>query len=487
MKQEYTMIKKVEQYISQYHMIDPGDRIVAGVSGGADSVCLLLLLSEYREICPFQLAVCHVNHMIRTDARKDAEFVRNLCEQKNIPFHLYEYPVEKLADQDGISTEEEGRKLRYTSFETTLKLYGETGKIAVAHNQNDCAETMLFHLFRGTGMTGMAGILPKRDNIIRPILCLDRQTIEAYLVQNKVSWCIDSTNGENTYTRNKIRNVILPYAEKEICRNTTQHLANAAKEAGLIRDFLEKQTQMAMQESVIFTEVTQQTDIPLTEGMQIETQAVIDEGLFLKLEPLLQNYVLLEVLKKLTNGRKDITSGHIADITSLFSIKRNRRIHLPYNLEAVREYDRIIIRCRDEKKDAFLCELQIGKKQELPNGDIVETTFLKREETENIPEKRYTKWFDYDKIINCLMLRQRQTGDYLTVNEALQKKSLKEYMIQEKIPQSARNSTFLLADGSHILWVMGYRISTYYKVTNNTERILEVKVTPYDLKNGRES
>lgn len=455
------MLKVVEDYMEKYHMIETGDTVVVGVSGGADSVCLLLLLHEYQSKKEFKIAVVHMNHMIRSNAKNDADYVKQICDNLQIPFFLYEKDIEGMAKDKGISTEEAGRDARYEAFNEVLASLGGKGKIAVAHNRNDCAETVLFNLFRGTGLTGLSGILPVRDNIIRPVLCLSREQIERYLKRHQFLWCIDSTNKENTYTRNKIRNIIIPYAEKEICKNSADHIARTAGELAEIREYFERQTKIAVNETVTM----KQDEVSIH---------VYD---FLKLENLMQKQVLLYCMEKLTLGRKDIGMKHILDIQTLFQKDGSKQIDLPYQLEAVKQYDNVIIRNRKKRVDnSFYQEVNVPGKIFLPSGKVMEFTIIPSQKDENIPEKTYTKWFDYDKILHCLVLRNRKTGDFLTINELMSKKKVKDYLIQEKVPRDERDDLLLLTDGSHILWVLGLRISEYYKVTNETKRILQVVI-----------
>ena len=402
-----------------------------------------------------------MNHMIRSNAKNDADYVKQICDNLQIPFFLYEKDIEGMAKDKGISTEEAGRNARYEAFNEVLASLGGKGKIAVAHNRNDCAETVLFNLFRGTGLTGLSGILPVRDNIIRPVLCLSREQIERYLKRHQFLWCIDSTNKENTYTRNKIRNIIIPYAEKEICKNSADHIARTAGEIAEIREYFEIQTKIVVKETV-----TMKHD-----------EVSIHVYDFLKLENLMQKQVLLYCMEKLTLGRKDIGMKHILDIQTLFQKDGSKQIDLPYQLEAVKQYDNVIIRNRKKRVDnLFYQEVNVPGKIFLPSGKVMEFTIIPSQKDENIPEKTYTKWFDYDKILHCLVLRNRKTGDFLTINKLMSKKKVKDYLIQEKVPRDERDDLLLLTDGSHILWVLGLRISEYYKVTNETKRILQVVI-----------
>lgn len=184
------MVEEVLQYMTQYHMVEPGDVVITGVSGGADSVCLLLVLQKLAAELSISIEAVHINHGIRTEAAGDAEFVRRLCEDRGIPFHLVCADVEAQAKQEKMSTEEMGRKIRYEAFRQIL---GERkGRIAVAHNSNDRAETMLFHLFRGTGLAGVCGIRPVQGEIIRPLLFLERKEIEQWLQEQEISFCTDA-------------------------------------------------------------------------------------------------------------------------------------------------------------------------------------------------------------------------------------------------------------------------------------------------------
>ena len=207
------MLDKVITYIEENELIQKKDRIVVGVSGGADSVCLFSVLLELQKKYELELFVVHVHHGIRgEEADKDEQFVENLAKKHQIPYYCFWKNIPVLSKKRGLTEEEAGRIVRYEAFYEVLKKVNAT-KIAVAHNQNDCAETVLFQLFRGSGLKGMCGIFPKRDEIIRPLLGVDRKAIEAYLMQKGQAYCTDRTNLEEEYTRNKIRLSILPIAE----------------------------------------------------------------------------------------------------------------------------------------------------------------------------------------------------------------------------------------------------------------------------------
>lgn len=473
-----TIFQKVKAYVEKYHMIAPGDRVVAGVSGGADSLCLFFMLFELSSEIDFQMKVVHVNHGIRREASSDAAYVRKLCEERNIPFILQEEQVKEFAHREKLSEEEAGRIVRYRAFEEALNTFADRGpgKIAVAHNANDRAETVLFHLFRGTGLTGAAGIRPVREQVIRPILCLSREEIEEYLREKKVTFCIDHTNMEDTYTRNRIRNHILPLAEAEVCKGAALHICEAADILLETEEYIREQTGKAFRECVL---------------KEQEDTVVMDADRLNGMGAFIRKQILLEALERLTEKRKDITSAHIRAMTELLEKEGTKQISLPYGLKAVKEYKRLILQKQDKaiaeengRRYPLLCLAPDEPEAvlEVPQLGTATLTLLRREDikkdlkSEDIPEKTYTKWFDYDKISKYAMFRTREKGDYLTINKGLSRKKLKDYMIGEKIPKHMRDRLYVLADGSHILWVPGHRISEYYKITEGTTQILQVQI-----------
>ncbi len=451
--------------------------MVAGVSGGADSVCLLHLLHRLSGELGFRLAVVHVDHGVREEAARDAGYVERLCGEMRVPFYLKKVDMNGYARERGLSAEEAGRQLRYAAFEETLAGQcgdSERGRIAVAHNAGDRAETMLFHMFRGSGLRGLSSIRPVRERVIRPLLCLEREEIEAYLAEQGLSYCSDATNEEDCYTRNRIRHHILPYAEREICSGAVAHMNELADILSETEDYLEEQTQLLYGKYV---------EEDFAEGRRLRVAC----GLAAE-APAMYKRVLLACLERFAPHRKDITGRHIADLAALMTRPGSRELSLPYGITARREYD-VLTLC-DGAEAVWNCACggeAAGDYTVAPPAEIAirgEGTYafclLEREDFDrdwqNIPQNRYTKWLDYDKITTVLMLRTRRQGDYLTIDTALHRKSLKQYMIDEKIPKSQRDRMHVLADGQHILWVPGHRISQRYKVGESTKRILQVQL-----------
>lgn len=467
------MVEEVLQYMTQYHMVEPGDVVITGVSGGADSVCLLLVLQKLAAELSISIEAVHINHGIRTEAAGDAEFVRRLCEDRGIPFHLICADVETQAKQEKMSTEEMGRKIRYEAFRQIL---GERkGRIAVAHNSNDRAETMLFHLFRGTGLAGACGIRPVQGEIIRPLLFLERKEIEQWLQEQGISFCTDATNLGDDYTRNRIRHHILSYTEEEIVHGATANMNRAAKQLQEADEYVMRQTLAAVERCCIFTEHPKAASVKLS--------------LLQKEDPFIQKRLLFYTVCEIAGRKKDITEAHIQSIYKLLQGTGSKECMLPYQVHVYKQYEWVKIekseaeRGISQAKYMELPELpvDIPSVVDVPGLGRVEFRTFPCEKSQIIPQKTYTKWFDYDKITRIMCLRPRQAGDYLTVNQQMGRKSLQDYFVDQKIPKENRNSLYVLAMDHHVVWVPGLRISEYFKITEQTEHVLQVKVLSKEL------
>ena len=459
------MVEEVLQYIMQYHMVEPGDVVIAGVSGGADSVCLLLVLEKLAAKLSVTIEAVHINHGIRAEAGEDAEFVRKLCEDRQIPFHLICADVETQAKQEKMSTEEMGRKIRYEAFRQIL---GERkGKIAVAHNSNDRAETMLFHLFRGTGLTGACGIRPVQGEIIRPLLFLERKEIEQWLHEQQISFCTDATNLGDDYTRNRIRHHILSYAEEEIVHGATANMNRAAKQLQEADEYVMRQTLAAVERCCVFTDHPKAVSVKFS--------------LLQKEDPFIRKRLLFYAVCEIAGQKKDITEAHIQSVYKLLQGTGSKECMLPYQIHVYKQYEWVKIEKREacaEHSGEEYPELPVGIPSviQVPLLGDVEFQMFSYEKSQIIPQKTYTKWFDYDRITTTLFLRPRQAGDYLTVNQQMGRKSLQDYFVDQKIPKENRNSLYVLAMDHHVVWVPGLRISEFFKVTEQTEHVLQVRV-----------
>lgn len=294
--------EKVLETIKKYKLIEEGDSIVVGVSGGPDSITLLDILIKLQKQIKFNIVVAHINHMIRADADDDQKYVEQYCKNNNIPFYLKKEKVEILAKNQKISTEEAGRNLRYEFFNLILEKT-KSNKIATAHTKNDNVETVLMNIIRGTGTKGLKGIEIIRDNkYIRPLLEISRTEIEEYCKKNNLTPRIDSTNMENIYTRNKIRNLLIPYIQKEFNPNIIEAIDRLSQIATEENNYIENTTKEKYKEMLIEEE---------------KTQIILDLNKFNCEDLVIKNRIVLYTINRLFGSSSGIEKIHIRDIIKL--------------------------------------------------------------------------------------------------------------------------------------------------------------------------
>ncbi|MDO4337946.1 MAG: tRNA lysidine(34) synthetase TilS [Eubacteriales bacterium] len=482
------MYEKVRGYIRENQMLTQGDTVLAGVSGGADSLAMLAMLAEYKKEIKFDIHVIHVNHGIRgEEADGDQRLVEEICREWEIPCDVYRYDVPSLALKWKVGTEEAGRMARKKAFEEEGrklgKLSGEAGKehglkIALAHNRNDLAETMLHNLCRGSGLRGLCSMRPVNGKIIRPVLCLDRKEIEHYLKERGISYAVDSSNLEDAYTRNRIRHKILPLLETDVNPQAIAHMAETARVAAQAEEYLTRKgrelaEKYLCREAVLLSE---KESFNLKKSFSLEESFLLGESFF-EAEPILISYGVMEIFFRLSGKRKDFTAFHIRQVQSLFGMQTGKRTELPYGLMAKREYGGV--RIYRMPPDGHKTEQEAEWEIIIPGTTVCSFGELSAKifsyQKEKIPQKKYTKWFDYDKIEGNLTVRTRRTGDFLIVNQDGGHKKLNRYMIDEKIPREERDHIPLVAADSQVLWMIGGRINERYKITPGTRRVLELK------------
>jgi tRNA(Ile)-lysidine synthase len=329
-------------------------------------------------------------------------------------------------------------------------------RIALAHNKNDVAETMIHNLGRGTGLRGLSTMRPCTGNIIRPVLCMERKEILAYLEQKQISYIVDSSNLSDEYTRNRIRHHILPLMEQEVNERAAAHMAETARQIAQAEDYLCRMGREAL--------------LPY----QKEDKEYLLADSFFEAEPVIVNYALWCAFETLAGKRKDFTSLHLQQVRELAGKQTGRQISLPYDLVAERTYGGVRIAKKEQKTiQSVEWELPLPGVLTCPFGTFETKIFSY--EGQKIEEKKYTKWLDYDKIGYNLCIRTRRPGDFLIVNKEGNKKKINRCMIDDKIPKSQRETIPLVACGSEILWMIGGRMNEKYKITPETGRVLELQ------------
>ena len=309
------MKEKVLETIKKYNLIENGDKIVIGVSGGPDSITLLNMLLEIQKenIINFDMVVCHINHMIREEAADDEEYVSNFCKRYNIEFFARRIEIEKIAKKSKIGTEEAGRMARYEFFNEILEKTS-SNKIATAHTANDNAETVLMNIIRGTGTAGLKGIEAKRDNLIRPLIKCTREEIEEYCEINKLNPRIDKTNFQNIYTRNKVRNMLIPYIKENFNPNIIEGINRLSDLSKQENEYLEKQTEKAYKNILIESK---------------KDEIILDLKLFNSQEIVIKQRLVLYTINILFGTRSGIEKKHIEDIIKLCSNNIGNKFLIP--------------------------------------------------------------------------------------------------------------------------------------------------------------
>ena len=456
------MLDRVREVIKRYDLIDKEDKIVVAVSGGPDSICLLHALYAIKEEFKLQIYAAHLNHNFRgIDAQMDAQYVSNFCEKLNIICFIKSMDVPKYAKENALSDEEAGRILRYEFFQEVVERVG-ANKIAVAHNQNDQAETVLMRLIRGTGIQGLTAIHHERGHIIRPLLDISRREIEEYCTENQLFPRTDETNLEPIYHRNKIRLELIPYIEKGYNPNIIESLARTAELLKNDSDFIE--------------EVARDTYKNLRLESSRDNISLDAEGIS-KLPPALQSRAFRLAAEELVGKREVLEYKHIQNTMELLKKRETgKRILLPMGIIVRISYNKIIFTTKEEEDREFYYELSgkerfyIGEIQ----GEII-TKVQMRSDIKSISRDKYIKCFDYDKVENLLNVRNRRDGDRFWPLGLVGTKKLKDFFIDYKIDRDKRDEIPLICDGNEIMWVIGYRISEKYKITEETSRVLTVE------------
>ncbi len=452
------MEKKVRAFMEENHMTEKGDLVIAGVSGGGDSMAMLSVLCSLCDQMGFDLLVVHVNHGIRgEEALRDQRIVEGACRRLQIPCHVRLFDVPAFARENKLGLEEAGRILRKQAFlEEAQAFKGRRVRIALAHNRNDLAETMIFHLARGSGLRGLSGMEPVSGEIIRPLLSVERGEILQYLQEREIPYGEDTTNACDDYTRNRIRHHILPALSSEVNSRAVAHLAEVSPLLRQADDFL--------------TEEGHKLLLSCLRGEEY----LLDPGFFAA-PAILQSYAVLEALSLLSGERRDLEKVHVGQVLDLFEKPCGKAVSLPGGIKAVRTGEGVSLRKSLPVREKLSVEWILP----IPGILSCEWGWFTAEifpyEGQKIPEKTYTKWMDCDKIVPDLFVRTRREGDFLIFDAGGHKKKLKKILIDEKVPEESRDSLPLVARGREILWIVGLRMSERVKITRDTKRVLALR------------
>ncbi len=470
------MLKQlVLKTIKSKELINYGEGVIVGISGGYDSVCLLHVLYSISNELGIKIYPVHVNHILRgEEALRDENFVKSFCSTLGLEVYVKHIDVARKAKLEKTSLEEAGRNARYEAFSLVAEEYGAS-KIAVAHSRNDQAETILMRICRGTGLEGIRGMEYKRDNIIRPLLDVDRLQIEEYVNGIGIEAVTDSSNLHTDYFRNRIRLNVIPVINEASGLDITENLLRLSKIVVAEDDYLRYNSELYYQKAVL-SEKRMYTELDLNVLTEMH-QAV-------------RLRVLRIAVEKTCGTLNGFEYIHMNKIDSLIEDGRTgAQIDLPHSMAVVRTYNSLILKEQGKVlQKQFEKVLQIPGDTEIQNeGIIVKTEILQFKSIKNCREfincneKAHTKFIDLDKLTSSgenILLRNRRDGDVFKPLKSNGTKKLKEYFIDNKVPRDIRDMIPLLALDKEVVWIVGNKISDNYKVTDNTRTVLKISCIP---------
>jgi len=458
----HTTEKKVLSAIHRYQMINRGDSIIVAVSGGADSVCLLKILYTLREYLNIGLTVAHFNHGLRPkEDEKETEFVAKLAKKLNLA--LICDTSNNITKVPGSSIEEKAREMRYQFFQKAINK-NHAQKLALGHTMNDQAETVLMHFLRGTGLTGLSGIPPIRQNcFIRPLIDITRDEIHTYLKQNGESFIIDSSNLETRYLRNKIRLELLPllldYQPKLV-----EHLGELAFLCRQETQFIDEEATKLL-DIITFDSSKHSFDLSLTT--------------FTTLSCSLQYRIIRQAIKKIKGNLRKINRVHIKTIIDCTNKDKPQiKVNLPENITVKKIYNRLRFSLGDmiETHNFSYSINNMGRFQIQEINKTIFFTEISKNHFMLPTASPQEAFLDLDKLKWPLRARNFRTGDKFIPLGVNGFKKVKDIFIDNKIPSEERKKIPILVSRDDIVWVYGIRIDDRYKIKQETKRILRCKI-----------
>jgi len=447
----FSILDKIHNNIIEYNMISNGDKVLVGLSGGADSVMLLVALCSLRDCFGFELHAAHVNHGIRgQEADEDQEFCKKMCAKYGVDFHTTYFDIPYIASVLKTSEENAGRIKRYEYF-NSLCLANGFNKIAIAHNMNDSVETTIINMIRGCALNGLCGIKPVNKNIIRPMYNIERKEIEEYLLANSIIYCTDKTNFSDEYTRNKVRNNLIK-TMSQINPSVVRTIFSNTKALRSDDEFMWLQAESL---NCVYRDCD---------------DVIIDRPIFDNQHISIKRRIVYLAFSLLLGSAQNIEGKHV-DIL-LQHLTSGKRYNMPMGVTATIAFDKIILSNATPVTQSFEYKIKPGDIIKFNEFAACKISFAPKAEFKNTD----TLYIDYDKIENDLILRSRRDGDKVIPYGMNGSKKLKNLFCELKIAADERDSVPILCDGDTIVAVVPYRISELYKVTHATKRILKIQI-----------
>lgn len=450
------LVKGVYATIKRYSMLSGGETVLAGLSGGPDSVCLLHVMERLREKLELTVRALYVNHNLRpSEVPHEIGFCRRLCDDLKMDFSVESVDVRSLARGHGLSKQEAARELRYKALHEAA-VEGGADKIALGHNADDQVETFAMRLLRGSGPRGLSGIPARRGKIIRPLIETSRVEIEGFLCREDIPFVIDSSNLRADYERNRIRQTLIP-AMKEFNPNLIETLLRGI---------------------AVIQEEERYFDIIVTKTLMklISRKTAGRVELFLVPMENMDIVILRRVLRRAideTSGLKGVSFVHIEDIIRLIrSGNAGDRLNLPGGIRVIREYALLVMTSEPAVRIASYSLDPPDKAVIAGAGKVITASF--EEGTDGSADEKSSVFLDAGKMFFPLTIRPRMKGDYFYPSGLGGRKKLQDFFVDEKVPRDERDSIPVVVSGDDIVWVAGYRPDERYRVTGGTEKFLKL-------------
>lgn len=429
--------QQVYENITKNKLLTENDTVIIGVSGGVDSTVLLHVLHKLSsmKVLPLNIKVAHINHGIRKEtAKRDENFVKELCEKMNLPFYLLATNIPQYAKEHKMTEEEAGREVRYNFFNS---LKTPNSKIVTAHHLNDNIETVLMRFLKGAGLSGLTGIKTKRENVVRPMLNIKKSDLIAYANENMISFVEDETNLENDYTRNKLRNVIVPLIEKEVNPSFVESTEKMIRYLSESNDFIKCETQKAI----------------ATVCNVYDDKIEYNVELFKALHPCIRNELLNTTVNDFTNYEiKNIRAWFYEDVESLFDCK-DGAIFKARGLSFFK-HNGIVTMSKDTEKNENV-HIELNKKISFDNQIFYTTKKMNKGET----AKNYIPICSPDDEKN-IVLRYCKDNDVVVFNNTNSMK-INKYFGMMKMPPQNRKQCIVAAIGNKVYWIDGLMSTKY--------------------------
>jgi len=456
------MIKKVNQTIKKYDLLERGERVVVALSGGPDSTALLTVLAPIAKALDLSLIIAHFNHGLRgVESDKDEKFSRELSNKMGLSF--VSGKMDHRKGKKGISPEDYYRRERYDFLNKISEDY-QAHKIALGHNLQDQAETVLLNILRGSGSEGLKGFLPMRDGkFIRPLIEISRREIISFLNEAGIPYRQDSSNKNKIYLRNQIRSELIPYLKEKFNPRIEENLAQMAEILRQEDEFIRQRVAHALKSSVI----ERQQDRILLKIADVN-----------KLHPAIRWRLFKTLLESLSPAKNGFSVIHIKSLDNLAQkCESGKIIVLPLGIEARREYDNLIL----ERKKSCSKQMKYEYTMNIPGSLYVkERKFTVRSELtkkENIDSSGKNEiYLDLDKIQQPLIIRNRRNGDWFQPLGMQGRQKIKNFFIDHKMPRCERNEIMLFVDHISVIWIENMHLNDRVKITAETKKILKLEI-----------